>query len=92
MLLDIWAPLRVEEDLRMDFGLVGWGQPVVQSGGREVGRGRKLWLVPAGKVLGLTGIRLGGDCGWEHREAFYRRLGCSSLGKGLLQVSTHESQ
>ena len=56
------------------------------------GRGRKLWLVPAGKVLGLTGSRLDGDCGWEHREAFYRRLGCSSLGKGLLQVSTHESQ
>jgi hypothetical protein len=31
----------------------------------------------------LDSGRLRGDCGWECREAFYRRLGCSSVGKGL---------
>ena len=37
-------------------------------------------------VLKLVG-RLGGSCGWEYREAFYERLGCGSVGEGLLHGS-----
>ena len=39
--------------------------------GRHWSRGREAQL-------------LGGSCGWECREAFYRRLGYGSVGKDLL--------
>lgn len=35
--------------------------------------------------------RLDGDCGWEHREAFYGRLDKLSVGKGLLRGSPSRS-
>jgi hypothetical protein len=38
----------------------------------------------------LGGCRLGGGCDWERREAFYRRLGCSSVGEGLLHGSPQQ--
>jgi hypothetical protein len=34
------------------------------------------------------GGRLCVGCVWEHREAFYGRLGCTFVGKGLLHGSS----
>jgi hypothetical protein len=50
---------------------------------------RELWLVPwwGFLVWRWQWAGLGGSHGWGCREAFYGRLDCSSVGKGLLHAS-----
>lgn len=45
------------------------------------GKGRAL-AGPSGESPWLDS-RLGGSCGWEYREAFYRRLDSGSVGRVL---------
>ena len=64
-LLDIQAPLGIAEEQRMILGLG------VQAG----------IACPSRDDCPYLGCSwLGGSCGLELREAFYRRLGCRSVG------------
>lgn len=67
-------------------GTQAWGLCLAQVGD---GRG-ELRVVPAEKVLSLptAGLVVVVDCGWECRGAFYWRLDCGSVGKGLLRGLT----
>ena len=80
-LLDIQAPQGVTE--KQSRGLMGYVWP--RAGGQRGSSGLSHedcpWLIS----------RLGGGCGWEHREAFYERVGCSSVGEGLLHGSPWQS-
>lgn len=80
-LLDMQALLGDAEEQRTEPGSCRLG--TTSSPGPEAGDG-EFQLVSAGMVLGLRGGRLGGGCGCKRREVFYRRLGCTSVGKGLL--------
>ena len=72
------------EELRMEWGPTGWIWPgaVEKEGCSSWSLGESPWLVSS-SWLGRDG-----GCGWEHREAFYRRLDSGSVGgKGLLHGS-----
>lgn len=60
---------------------LAWGQGEIQM----VPRGSP-WLDGSGR------LGLGGHHGWECREAFYRRLNSSSVGKGLPHGSQQRIQ
>lgn len=73
-------PLDASQELRAEWGHTGldvaWAETVK----------RGALASPAGIVLGMmmADCRLGGRGSWEHREAFYRILDGSSVGKRLL--------
>ena len=67
--MDNCEPFIVAEELRTEWGPPAGSSLVLGEVESRAPAG------PTGRVFGLPSGRLGGDSGWEGREAFQERLG-----------------